>query len=99
MLERYVNQGERDVFDGQTDCPAEQRAVLFWTIKEAAYKFYDDAALSLLDLTITDLRQTAPNLWNGHVSAPNHTPIYIYAYAREAFALTICLALSVASRP
>ena len=99
LLERYINQRERDVFDEQTDCPAEQRAVLFWTIKEAAYKFYDDAALSLLDLTITDLRLTAPNLWTGHVIAPNHTPIYIYAYAREAFALTICLASSVASRP
>ena len=99
LLDRFVNEGERQVFEQQTDCPAEQRAVLFWTIKEAAYKFYGDAALSLLDLTIADLRQTTPNLWNGHVSAPHHTPIYIYAYAREAFALTICLASSVASRP
>ena len=91
LLDRYVNEEEHQVFEQQTDCPAEQRAVLFWTIKEAAYKFYDDAALSLIDLTIADLRQTTPNLWNGHVSAPHHTPIYIYAYAREAFALTICL--------
>ena len=99
LLERFVNEEERQVFDQQTDCSAEQRAVLFWTIKEAAYKFYDDAALSLIDLTITDLQQTAPNMWNGHVCAPKHTPIYIYAYAREAFALSICLASSVASRP
>lgn len=91
LLDRYVNEEEHQVFEQQTDCSAEQRAVLFWTIKEAAYKFYDNAALSLIDLTIADLRQTVPNLWTGHISALHHTPIYIYAYAREAFALTICL--------
>lgn len=69
----------------------QRKAVLLWTAKEAAYKYYDDPHLGLADLHLSGIEKKGKDAWQARMEVPGRACAFLYIYAMQDGALSICV--------
>lgn len=95
IMPKYLTPEEQDmVTDEMTVLPESRMAILLWTAKEAAYKYFDAPQSSLTDLHISELIPIDNNAWQAEVEIQSHARAFLYIYGMRDGALSICMDLS-----